>query len=277
MKTSAILLRITCWLFASSACFAGDVGELKESEVKEGARILGRLHEIGRETELIETELRKSTEVIVYALSHGEFRFLDAAAAKKDMDVLWYVLKEANAKNIGSTEIRRKHPNTLASDPLITALNEKIASHVRLKIAAIPGHAKVLGNRFERMSQEAGYFWQRREIMQRLQLVGSMEAIQQIGRFLEDTRAPDLPGALLAFEMSTDYLDSDTECRMSNASLAAHAMARVLGEDSPARTYQGKILVEPSTDVVQAWWTTDAAKPYREWNSETGPIMPPKR
>ncbi|WP_300932221.1 hypothetical protein [Prosthecobacter sp.] len=261
---------------ALSYGFAGVLG-LSESEENEGSRIMTRMHEIEREAETKKAELEKKTEVIVYALYQGEFRFLDAAAAQKDMDVLWYVLMEAKAKHIGSSEIRRDHPDELVSAPLITELNEKIATHVRLKIAAIPGHARVLGNRFERMSQDVGYFFERRKIMRGLQMVGSMEAIQQIGRFLQDKRAPDALAAQLAFEKMTDYLDPAAESRESNASLAAHAMGRVLGEDSPARMYHGKIVVEPEISVVQTWWKSDAAKFYREWNPETGPMMPPTR
>lgn len=204
---------------------------MSEYEQKEGSRITKRVREIEREAESQKAGLERNTEVIVYALYKGEFRFPDAAAAKKDMDVLWYVLMEAKAKNIGSSEIRREHPDDRVSDPLITALNEKIASHVRLKIAAIPGHARVLGNRFERMSQDAGYFFERRKIMRCLQMVGSMEAIQQIGRFLEDKRAPDALAAKLAFERMTDYLDPEAQCQESNASLAVHAIAVVMGEN----------------------------------------------
>ncbi|MFZ2277786.1 MAG: hypothetical protein WAW39_08300 [Prosthecobacter sp.] len=277
MKTSALLLRlICCWIFVSTFCFAGVLG-LSEAEEKVGARIVTRLHEIEREAEAQEAELKKSTEVIVYALYQGEFRFLDAAAAKKDMDVLWYVLKEAKAKNIGSSEIRRDHPDDMVSAPLITALNEKIASHVRLKIAAIPGHARVLGNRFERMSQDVGYFFERRKIMRCLQMVGSMEAIQQIGRFLEDKRAPDALGVKVALERMDDYLDPPMDCMQSNASLAAHAIAGVMGEDFPVRLSQREIVGEPEISAVQTWWKSDAAKIYREWTQEAGPVMPPPR
>jgi len=276
MKTIPRLIWIGFWLSALSSGFAGVLG-LSESEEKEGSRIMTRMHEIEREAEAQKAELEKNTEVIVYALYKGEFRFLDAAAAQKDMDVLWYVLMEAKAKNIGSSEIRRDHPDELVSDPLITALNEKIATHVRLKIASIPGHARVLGSRFERMSQDVGYFFERRKIVRCLQMVGSMEAIQQIGRFLEDKRAPDALAAQLAFERMTDYLDPAADSLESNASLAAHAMVRVLGEDSPARMNQGKIVVEPAIDVVQTWWKSDAAKLYREWKPEAGPVMPPQK
>lgn len=276
MKTIPRLIWIGFWLSALSSGFAGVLG-LSASEEKEGSRIMTRMHEIEREAEAQKAELEKNAEVIVYSLYKGEFRFLDAAAAQKDMDVLWYVLMEAKAKNIGSSEIRRDHPDELVSAPMITALNKKVASHVRLKIAAIPGHARVLGNRFERMSQDVGYYFERRKIMRCLQMVGSMEAIQQIGRFLEDKRAPDTLAAKRAFERMTDYLDPAAQSQKCNASLAASAMARVLGEDSPIRMSQGDIVVETEIGAVQTWWKSDAAKPYREWTPEAGPVMPPQR
>lgn len=276
MKKITRLIWISFWLSALSSGFAGVLG-LSESEEKEGSRIMTRMHEIEREAEAQKAELEKNTEVIVYALYRGEFRFLDAAAAQKDMDVLWYVLMEAKAKNIGSSEIRREHPDDRVSAPLITALNDKIATHVRLKIAAIPGHARVLENRFERMSQDVGYFFERRKIMRCLQMVGSMEAIQQIGRFLEDKRAPDTLAAKLAFERMTDYLDPAAQSQERNASLAAHAMAGVRSEDFPSRMPQGETMVEPEISAVQTWWKSNAAKPYREWTPEAGPVMPPQK
>lgn len=96
--------------------------------------------------------------------------------------------------------------------------------------------------------------------------LGSMEAIQQLGRFLYDERNPD-----------GGFWPPDTEEPNShpNYGVAAEAIHRALGASSPFKTpWEGG---PPRAADVQRWWESEASRPYREWNAEEYEPMPPPR
>ncbi len=114
------------------------------------------------------------------------------------------------------------------------------------------------------MSQEAGYFDRREGTLRQLDLLGSMDAIQQIGRFLEDTRNPDHATAMF-------MINSGMSPPQRNLVGAASALILALGDAAPVQ------LSDADMHTLQEWWKSDAAKRYRDWTYENGLPMPPPR
>lgn len=266
MKISTVYTIAIGWLLVLSSGHAHAVQDT--SEDKEIELILRREREIDEERSQMEGELNRRMEPTMAALIRGDFTGVDEAAARKDADALWYVFTKAATRSIGFDEISQRYPNLQEAMAQRDALNKKIAEYARPRLAAIPGHAKMVGDRLETMSQEVGYWTRREGALRRLGLLGSMEAIQQIGRFLEDRRDPDEAASIA-------LIQTGRSPPSSNVVGASHAMIMALGDASPVRLPKSLILSSSIIVSLQSWWKSDAAKPYREWTYETGMPMPP--
>ena len=93
-----------------------------------------------------------------------------------------------------------------------------------------------------------------------------MECIQQLARFTNDTRCPE--------ERFHDP-DSGMPAPSRNSRVACYALHRALGASSPLG--QPAHIDTRKFGLLRAWWDSEAARPYREWNHEDYEPMPPPR
>lgn len=212
-----------------------------------------------------EAEVQKRVDGLLPSFMKGDFSAIDSAAATGDTDMLWALVEGRAVASLACTLYSRQHPSEslAAIHDLEKKLIEDVRNHARPLLAAIPGHAKPLGDFVDFASDRPGYGAQQTAI-RALGELGSMEAIQQIDRFLEDGRNPDL-----------DYYDLKSGAPYPHAAghYAVYALHRALREQSP---------LSPSTAYrnerkLLDWWKAGGAKPYREWNHDEYEPMPPLR
>lgn len=268
MKTSTLSTIAICGFLTLSLIHARAIPDPSNAEKIE--RIFQREREIDAVSDQRQAKLDRRVRPIISALIRGDYAGVDTAATQKDAEALWYIFTEAAARSIGYGDMSRLYPNRKEASAKCDELNKRIAEYVRPKLAAIPGHAKAIGDRLEMMSQEVGYWNYREGALRKLGLLGSMEAIQQIGRFLDDRRNPDEA-------ISLHMIESSRAPPSSNLNGAAYAMVKALGDASPVQLPRSLTLTSSAIDTLQSWWKSDASKPYREWTYETGHPMPPPR
>jgi hypothetical protein len=125
-----------------------------------------------------------------------------------------------------------------------------------LQIRKIPGHARELGDRLQRLGEVRFSGGQRDQLFFLLQHTGSPESIAQIGRFLTDERNPDadLPADSGALVVPNCYLAAGAMQR---------ALPQVAKELGMAREgWRGSS--EKQMLTWRTWWKEPGAEPYRK-------------
>lgn len=201
------------------------------------------------------------------ALYAGDFSGLDAASARGDTLLLWYILYKAGVRDaVAFGTIPLSEGDASKRSDRHTELNKLVFEHVRPRLAAIPGHTKMFGELIDQMSRSPGYDQDRTVPLRALGFLGSMESIQVLGRFLKDVRCPE--------EKFFDT-ESGMPFPMSNGEVACYAMHEALGAASPLGQ---PAYVDPrKLHVLVNWWDSESARPYREWKHEKDEPMPPPR
>ena len=198
----------------------------------------------------------------------GDFSSLDVMLAKQDLRALWFLFNRACFDRLGESNFSQRKP---ASEGFAfygpIEFNKKAKEEIRERLLKIPGHAKYLGDLIDQYSNEPGHFYDRGSLMRSLGDLGGVEAVQQLGRFIEDGRRPE-----------GDFFDplSGSTNPFANWRDAVPAMHKALGAASPiyiptSRFVPGSrdVSMQPYETMIQ-WWKSDAAKPYRDWNKKTG-------
>jgi|GEM_PF-4913294 len=161
-------------------------------------------------------------------LEAGDAKSIVAVSHLKSMDDLCLLLRCVHVKRFGTHSFQVK-------DAVIAALKE------------IPGHAKELGDRIEKLSGKFGTARERWSLFGALESLASPEAVAQIGRFLLDSRH-------LVVEGHDDYDPyGDT-----NSHIAACAMTEALGNRPQPMFYRRNEL-----NYWKVWWQSEDAEKYR--------------
>ena len=238
----------------------------------EAARLEKELAAYYEEDVRIKSALKTQMKDLHLAFHRGDFSAIDAAVARKDLPLLWYIAGEAADGEIGNHHtVWRELGRVEAVVKRQLELSTEVLEYLRPRISSIPGHAKPMGDRVERLSGNLGLadVANRTGPLRIMGAVGSMECIQVLGRFLNDRRCPK--------ERFFDR-NSGMPFPESNGEVACFAMHQALGAASPAGT-QAYLLGGKNSGFqkVRDWWASDAARPYREWNHEDYEPMPPPR
>ena len=181
----------------------------------------------------------------------GDMNVVSEAAAAKDFSILYSIFSMATGNQMEKTEATR------------------LADLTRQALVAIPGHAKYLADQIDTLSNLKGTSQQRQKYFLLLGRLGSPEAIQQAGRFLDDERNP---------EADRNLIQRDVVYRPNNA-MAWWALQNLVMDDLDLpseikKQYKGGnfglgMQVEAAT---HAWWESDKSLPYRQGpNAETKP------
>ncbi|MGV3659528.1 MAG: hypothetical protein ACO1TE_05070 [Prosthecobacter sp.] len=143
-------------------------------------------------------------------------------------------------------------------DVLMLSLRQQFGVHSnKIKEAAImaikrtPGHAKVLGDEIDELSNLSGTGRSRERKFYLLQNIASPEAVAQLGRFLFDERNPekDIPLGDGSFEAPNSYW-------------AANAIGAALGDPLSLKRKPGYYgLAEVKS--WQTWWQSQEAAAYK--------------
>jgi hypothetical protein len=199
----------------------------------------------------------------------GDFSLLDKLASEKQINELFRHLSATMSATYGESI----YPIPSVNDPFIKSttyeLNErfgaKVREQVRLRLSAITGHTDFLVGGIEEASKLIGGNILRSSNLRFLGEVGSMEAMQQLGRYLFDDRNLEGP----------DFYPDDA-CGVNrqpqpNSNIASIALQHALGDAAPPPRNQMNV------GEMRVWWKSDAARPYREWNFDDYEPMPPPR
>jgi hypothetical protein len=180
-------------------------------------------------------------------LKAGNDETVKAAAAAGDLEMLWALYLDAWG-------------------------NKEIRTVIAAQLAAIPGHAQYAADMVESITnttydiykpvQQYGGIMPRNYAFRILDSLGTLatpEAIQQIGRFLDDVRNPEMGG---------DLVTGRIRPLAANSSYALRALNNALGDQSPIA---GKVnaveMAEPGpyyAQVIREWWASDASLPFRQ-------------
>jgi len=235
--------------------------KLGKAEAERAKKVLGAFE---AEREPILKACRQQVREITPSLLNGDFSGIDAAAERRDLELLWHLVCDAHSAITGG--MFAKYGNSPKRSEEHEKLSAAIVNQVRQKLAVIPGHTKPQVELLERMASTPGFGNSRLQPLSLMGIVGSMECIQQIGRYLNDPRNPD--------SGMYDPLEGLSEPRGLHSG-AADAMHEALGAASPGGP--NPVLELAGRMKFLDWWNTESARPYREWNYEDYEPMPPPR
>jgi hypothetical protein len=180
-------------------------------------------------------------------LRAGNAEAVQTAAASHDLQMLWsYYMASWSDKN----------------DLAVVAA----------QLAAIPGHAQYAGDMIESITNTTYDIYKPVQayggtmprdyafrLLDRLGTLATPEAIQQIGRFLDDVRNPEMGG---------DMVTGRIRPLAANSRYALRALNKAVGEASPiAGKVSAMEMAEPgeySAQVIREWWASDASLPFRQ-------------
>lgn len=196
-------------------------------------------------------------------LHRGDLSPVDTAFQRRDLQDLWYFFGMAASSQYGHgrTQAEEDQLKNTFTESAIEAMNGKIRAHAGSLLAQIPGHAVLLGDQIEAASNAPPGWDPKNEHarvhnMLALGRLGTPEAIQQMGRFLQDKRNPQ----------ASLHTSSDAGVPMPNWFHAAYALDDALGKKSPL---EGKrpasgILKDDHFKELQQWWQSEASLAYRQ-------------
>jgi hypothetical protein len=181
----------------------------------------------------------------------GNFQVLDSLAGRESLPLLYNLLLLAERRQFGE--------NSLSVQSLLVP-----------RISAIPEHAKYLADDIERRSSEAGGLQGRENDFTLLTMVGSREALAELGRFLFDDRNPEreraekLPPSEVTFAL------------LPNSLMAANGIGRILGPQSPVQERPGFYGPE-QVRKIREWWTSLEGEAFRTGFATSRPPDEPPR
>lgn len=211
------------------------------------------------------------------AFYRGDYSLLDRLASDKNVNELLTILQCSVPISFGEHIFQPVPLQGPSRDPNYYKPNMEFGARVReqvkTRLAAIPGHTRILVEGIEAASKLKGGHGMRLGNIRFLGRIGSMEAIQQLGRYLSDDR--NLEGYYFY-----GGPDSGMNPPVENSYEATVALRHALGDASPIPVRYG--IIEgfaggESVETMRTWWKSDAARPYREWNFDEYEPMPPPR
>lgn len=210
----------------------------------------------------------KVPEATQDALYRGDYSLLDRLAAEKNLKELFNLLSATVPVSFGQHIFQPVPLRGPSRDPDYYKPNLEFGARVREQIkerlAAIPGHTEMLVQGIDAASNLKGGHGMRLGNIGFLGAIGSMEAIQQLGRYLYDDR--NLEGKYFY-----GGPDSGMDAPVSNAEAARVALHRALGDDG--QSMEKRLGLEET----RQWWESEEGRPYREWKFETGNLRPTLR
>jgi hypothetical protein len=180
------------------------------------------------------TRSRSGLDEILFQLESGNFEPLERANGTRTPWLLYTALHAAVMHQLGAKSAE---------------LQVQIAS----RIAAIPGHAKYLGDKIDKLSGEFSTTRERGEMIYWMGHVRSKEVLEELGRLLFDSKLPEAA-------LSIDQLDLNLSIQ-ANDGMAAESLHRFLGKDSPLKEAPG--LLSNGVEQMQQWWNSAAGQAYR--------------
>ncbi len=188
-------------------------------------------------------------------LNKGDTSPLQDAFEKTDLARLWSIFGLASHRQFhgGRTDEELKKAGLTREQ--ILKLNQDIRAKATEYLSLIPGHAKYLGDKVETASDVPNNSSDREAYLELLGLLGSKEAIQQIGRFMFDERRP---------EHNPQIQYTDYQPPPPNKVLAIWAMRWALKDKAPVSVDKSGIFSNTEMYKIEDWWRSDASLPYRQ-------------
>jgi hypothetical protein len=235
-------------------------------------------------------------------LRQGDLSPIYDAYQRKDLETLWRVFfrSAVNWYIRDYQSGRARADGGSISDGQWRELNLRIKFYSGRLLAQVPGHAVFLGNKIDNLTDRPPFInapdispENARDYFLPLRMLGSVECIQQIGRFLFDQR-----NRLSAAEVAKSFpLSEYEECLAlggvgdlvvsPNTILASEALGWIFN----GREFGDNLLFEnlpyPESNLVelhglfgirvaQRWWLADASKEYRKpLREKDAPPEPP--
>ncbi len=189
-------------------------------------------------------------------IDRGDLSPIKAAYEDRDLQMLWHFFgMGVNWQYVGGSTTAEIEKAAL-TQLQIRQLNRKVELEAAKYLALIPGHAKRLGDRIEIASNTLSPKNERIRFLARLGQLGTPEAIQQIGRFMDDDRNPEVPPNAIQ--------PSDYDLPAPNYSYATAAMHEALKDNSPVKLGPSGYFMGDNYETIQAWWRSDSSLPYRQ-------------
>jgi|GEM_PF-3575112 len=195
----------------------------------------------------------------------GNFTPIDAAFAKKDIEVLWGYFNGSQGSEVYHV-FNKVTPAMLAraTDNLeryryrmVIARQEYAGNYLK----QIPGHARLIGDLIENSASVVDMNSERCHWFECLSRLASDESIAQLGRFLFDKRNPDKGSKKYYMEPS------------ANEFYAAVWLQTGLGDKSPLG--RGDLRYGGDKKLREWWLTSPDAAPYRQGLLASSVTLPP--
>lgn len=212
------------------------------------------------------------------AFYRGDYSLLDKLAAEKNLKELFNLLSATVPVSFGQHIFQPVPLRGPSRDPDYYKPNlefgARVGEQIKERLAAIPGHTEMLVQGIEAASNLKGGHGMRLGNIAFLGRIGSMEAIQQLGRYLSDDR--NLEGYYFY-----GGPDSGMNPPVENSHEATVALRHALGDASPVPRVRSGVIEGfaggETVEKMRSWWQSEAGRPYREWKYEDDEPMPPPR
>lgn len=237
-----------------------------------------------RDDEWRRQELRRAKPLI----NQHDFSPIDEAFVAKDLLLLWcyylgdYELKFQLYDRATPERLRMASPEKVERMKLVLARYERAGSYLK----QIPGHPRLVGDKIEEslygraggMDKRSAYM----ECLCRLGQDGSDECIEQLGRYLFDTRDPGFrpydpaQPRLSEYDMRGvhNWVQSDAVSGLLGILKDRFEFAKVLVDENSV-PFKG-MPIKGYEDKLREWLlTSPEAAPYRRSLASTGVVLPP--
>lgn len=210
----------------------------------------------------------------------GDWSDIHQVYAKQDLKALWQYWQWSTKISFGFSQTDGRDGKVGMPRPMREEYNKVIEAYVTRLLIQVPGHAKLLA---DELDKNPAYL--RQANLQALAKIKSPEAIQQIARFLDDTR-----GQLTPEEAERILNEARKRMDVSDYPFYGHSQALgldvvphldlALGDESPLkdlRKADGGFIskVAVGHPALKAWWASPASAKYRELPKNEPPVEPP--
>jgi hypothetical protein len=208
--------------------------------------------------------------------SQNDLSPIEEAFAKKEADLLLSYYSLAKSRQFGNP--RASTPEEIAKAQMgqeeKNALNQEIRERTLARLLALPGLARLLGNRIEESAVTKGLDLHRHHWLSTLADLGSEESIVELGRFIFDDRDPDYTPPL---DSEPGYPGGSFRAIQYSATSALNGALR--GKHAIVDEIKDKKKYGRNPDwfkMIHHWWLhSEEAAPYRRKLADAGVVLPP--
>ncbi|MBK8091355.1 MAG: hypothetical protein IPK32_05015 [Verrucomicrobiaceae bacterium] len=262
-------------------CLFGGNGAISQETARNRGTVLSILDaQLTDDTEFPSGIEQKEDEQRIVLVSKGDWSGIYQAYLSKDARLLWQYWELSRRVAFGFGKTNEAENRFGMPQPVREEYSNEVFDYVSRLLVLVPGHAKLLG---DELDKHPSYL--RQANFRALERIKSPEAIQQLARFLDDTRGQLTPEEIKEVMRRTDEIRGKSDYPFIGHSQAmafdvVPHLDLALGDDSPVidlRKANGGFIADVTNGLkrLKAWWASDASAKYRQPAKTTVPEEPP--